>query len=86
MSIGLIVRLNGARPRLVLLSAFSFEAAFPGLKHAVPLLEANNGILVGTAGEPFAPIKLTVVKPHQKQAPAKPELRIEGYQGCLQGT
>jgi hypothetical protein len=64
MSVGLIVRLNGERPRLVLLSAFSFESAFPSLKHAVPLLEANMGILVGTAGEPFAPIKLTVVKRH----------------------
>jgi hypothetical protein len=60
-NVGLSVILDVERPRLVLVSSSLFEAAVPGLKHAVPLLEAYKGIVLGTSGEPVAPIKLMLV-------------------------
>jgi hypothetical protein len=78
---GLRLILDGVRPRLVLLSATLFEKAFPNLKFGVPLLDAYKGILVGTAGEPFAPIKLVVVNRHPKRSVALPTGRTAGVSG-----
>lgn len=74
-NVGLSVSLDGERPRLVLLSSSLFEAAVPGLKHAVPLLGAYKGILLGTSGEPFAPIKLMLVNRYPKHSGALCEIR-----------
>lgn len=73
--VGISLSRDSERPQLVLLSSSLFEAAVPALKHAVPLLEAYKGIVLGTSGEPFAPIELTLVPRYPKHSKALCEIR-----------
>ncbi len=70
---GLRLTLDDEGPKLHLLSAYAFKVAFPGLEHAVPMLEACKGISIRIADEPVAPTCPDVEKSRRQRSASKAE-------------
>lgn len=68
---GLYLTIEDDAAKLHLMSAYAFKVAFPGLQHAVPMLEECEGILVSSACKPVDSTCVTVVKPSRQRGTSK---------------